>query len=208
MVVALVAGGSNDDAVGDAALSASAPAPTPASSRATAVAAATTQTSPSTPEAVVDQAALREAIAEVEGLEGLAPSRLACLSSRLADDEGVLEALDLGVTFEVLEPDLRERVLLMAVGCAPTAVAAAVVDGIEAEFGDEARVCVVDRMAGDDGFLVALVQVALATDEAESEITIPPAVAEPGTTVIPPAVTDRLEALMAACDVPLSALPE
>jgi hypothetical protein len=86
---------------------------------------------------------------------------------------------------------------MMAVGCAPVAVAESVVDGIEVDLDDDARACVVDQMAGDDDFLVTLVQVVLATSQAD-----------PDTTAIPLTAIGGLETLMATCDVPLTALPE
>jgi hypothetical protein len=197
VMVLMVVGCSDGDTAGDAVLSASAPPPTDGST--TTVAAPTTarQASSSTTEPAVDQAALREAIAEVEGLGELGPAEVSCLSSHLAGDDGVLEALQRRLTFEALGPELQERVLLMAVGCAPVAVAESVVDGIEVDLDDDARACIVDQMAGDDDFLVTLVQVVLATSQAD-----------PDTTAIPLAAIGGLETLMATCDIPLTALPE
>jgi hypothetical protein len=153
--------------------------------------------SPATTQPAIDQAALQEAIADVEGLGELETVQLECLTSRLALDDAVLAALGRGVGFDVLEPDLQERVLLMAVDCAPAAVAASLVDGIGAELDAPTRACVVDRMAADAGFLVTLVEVALATRDAP-----------PGTTALPPAVVDELVTFVAPCDVPPTALPE
>jgi hypothetical protein len=197
VVVLMVVGCSDDDATGDAVLSASAPAPSTEPVSTAAAPATAPPPSPSSTQPAVDRAALEEALGEVQGLGDLEPPQVDCLATRVAGDDGLLEALHQGLTFDALGSDLQERVLLMAVRCAPVAVAESVVDGIEADLDEETRACIVDEMAGDDDFLVTLVQVVLATRQAD-----------PTTTAIPPGAIGDLETLMSTCDVPPTALPD
>lgn len=145
-----------------------------------------------------DEQAIRERFREVlEGIPGgqeLEPGEEDCLVQEVVADDELRQAMVADRAFADLAPAVQERVVLLAIDCAPRSLARAAVASLELDVDQAALTCLQDGLATDPELLEGLAAVGLTLDDAGAAEEVPTGL-----------VLELLD-LVEECGVPFSAL--